>query len=225
MGGGYQDFVIKDGQLIGDFTGLYAKFEDPWHQSRSDHLHSTRRSIAVDFCHRLRNTHGDSQVSRVLEYGCGFGHITDALREQGFSSVGVDVAEEAIRKARVRHPSSVFLCRTFEDPSLFDDLDPDVIVMAEITWYVLDHLPAFLGRLRQHAKCRDRPTYLIHLLATYPSGVQQYGKDYFTDLNGILEYFDLDYVESGTVTVHSDSGEVSIGTYFVANLKFPQRPS
>ena len=27
----YQDYVIKDGALVGDFDGLYRDFEDPWH--------------------------------------------------------------------------------------------------------------------------------------------------------------------------------------------------
>lgn len=181
-------------------------------------MNSTRRSIAVELCSRLRTTHGESQVSRVLEYGCGFGYLTDALRQRGFSAVGVDVSSEAVTKAREKNPSSVVLCRSFEDPRVLDDLDPDVIVMAEITWYVLDHLPAFLERLRRHASLRGRPTYLIHLLATYSPGVQQYGKNYFTDLTGILKYFDMNYVESGVITGYSDRREESIGTYFVANL-------
>ena len=34
----YQDFVIRDGKLVGDFEGLYKNFEDPWHQSHNDQL-------------------------------------------------------------------------------------------------------------------------------------------------------------------------------------------
>jgi hypothetical protein len=30
-------------------------------------------------------------------------------------------------------------------------------------------------------------------------GVQQYGKEYFSDLKGILQYFSLDYEEYGQV--------------------------
>jgi hypothetical protein len=64
--GGYQDFVIKDGQLVGDFDGLYREFDDPWHQSREDHVSDTRRAIAIDYCSRLRTRHGDQKLNRVL---------------------------------------------------------------------------------------------------------------------------------------------------------------
>ena len=30
-GGGYQDYVIKNGELVGDFNGMYREFDDPWH--------------------------------------------------------------------------------------------------------------------------------------------------------------------------------------------------
>jgi len=114
--GRYQDYVIKDGRLVGDFESLYDKFEDPWHQSRVDHLHDSRRSIALAQCIHLRGTNPMDQVNRVVEIGCGFGHLTDSLRQQGFSAVGIDVAETAVAKARERNPSSVFLAASIDSP-------------------------------------------------------------------------------------------------------------
>ena len=64
--GGYQDYVIKNGELVGDFDGLYREFVDAWHQSREDHVADTRRTIAIDYCSRLRSAHGDQQVSLSL---------------------------------------------------------------------------------------------------------------------------------------------------------------
>ena len=29
----YQDYVIKDGKLVGQFEEMYQNFEDPWEQS------------------------------------------------------------------------------------------------------------------------------------------------------------------------------------------------
>ena len=31
--GCYQDYVIKDGRLIGEFEGMYQDFDDPWEQT------------------------------------------------------------------------------------------------------------------------------------------------------------------------------------------------
>jgi len=214
----YQDFVIKDGKFVGDFDGMYQNFDEPWHQSPDDYVNGTHRSIAIDYCDRIRAEHPEVQLSRVVEYGCGFGYLTDALRQRGFSAVGVDVSDEAVSRARIKNPSSIYLKRSFDDPDLLRELDPDIIVMAEITWYVLDHLADFLNRLREHAAGRERPTYLIHLLTTYAPGVQRYGTDFFTDLDGILAYFDLDYLESGSVAATRSGNPLSHGTYFVGRV-------
>lgn len=214
----YQDYVIKDGQLVADFNGLYRDFEDPWHQSRSDHLHDTRRQVAISWCERLRSIEGSEKVSRVVEVGCGFGFMTNRLREMGFASVGVDIAENAIDLARSKNPASTFMVYGIENEGLLRDLDPDIVVMAEVTWYVLDHLAGFTARLRDFASQRERPTYLIHLLTTYAPGVQKYGREFFTDLDGILNFFELEYLEAGFVRTPRGDDPLSQGTYFVARV-------
>ena len=39
--------------------------------------------------------------------------------------------------------------------------------------------------------------YLIHTLTIYYSGKQKYGKNYFTNLKGILKFYNLKYIEYG----------------------------
>jgi SAM-dependent methyltransferase len=211
----YQDFVIKDGILVGDFEGLYKNFEDPWHQSRDDHLHDSRRKLAISWCNRLRNVWGST---RVVELGCGFGHLTQVLRDQNFASLGIDVSETAIAKARVANPSSVFLQCAFKDFQLLEKFDPDIFLMAEITWYVLDDLDEFITNIKRYKAKRNRPTFLIHLLATYALGVQKYGADKFTNLDEILSYFNFEYLESGFIKTPRTDDLQSQGTYFIAKI-------
>ena len=87
---------------------------------------------------------------------------------------------------------------------------PDIVVMPEITWYVLDQLDDFLSFLRSEMSGK----YLIHTLATYPAGKQDYGKDKFTNLSEILEYFKLEYIEWGELY----RSESSCHTYFLAKI-------
>ena len=211
----YQDFVIKDGELVGDFEGLYQNFEDPWRQSDADHRGDTRRQIALMWMNRLRASFG---VNRVIEIGCGFGHLTDQLRRAGFSAVGADISKTAIDKARELNAASVFIQAAISDFVALSAFSPDVFLMAEITWYVLDELDVFLSNCRKYASDRQRPTYLIHLLTTYATGVQQYGREKFTNLDEIVKYFGLETLESGFVKTPRESDPDSQGTYFIAKF-------
>ena len=46
--------------------------------------------------------------AKVLDVGCGSGWFSEALAGAGFATVGVDVADEAIRRARARCPELEF---------------------------------------------------------------------------------------------------------------------
>ena len=211
----YQDYVIKNGKLIGDFEGLYKAFDDPWHQSKEDQVSDSRRILAVAWCNQLRKKFG---CCRVAELGCGYGYLTAQLLQQGFSSVGVDISETAIKKARDLNPSSTFVTAGLNDFATISQFDPDIFLMAEITWYVLDDLDKFIKNIQDYALLRDRPTFLIHLLTTYAPGVQKYGSDKFTNLDEIKNYFNLTYIEAGYVQTPREDDPHSQGTYFVARI-------
>ncbi len=212
-----QDYVFKDGRFIGDFEGLYRHHADPWHQSQDEQVQDTRRTIVRQWCTRLRDRH-PGLVNRVVEMGCGYGQLTAALARDQFSAIGVDVSSEAIRKARDRNDTGVFLVHDIRSAQMLHDLDPDVLIMAEVTWYVLDHLEDVKERLRSFAKARSRPTFLIHLLTTYAPGIQKYGLDYFSDLDSILNWWGLDYLEAGFILSPRTEDPLAQGTYFVAQL-------
>ena len=211
----YQDFVIKDGQLVGDWEGLYKNFEDPWHQSRDDVLLDSRRIIAVNWCNRLRNEYN---ANKVIELGCGFGHLTETLRSQSFAAVGVDISKTAIDKARNIHPRSVFVECSLSDFEIVKKFDADIYLMSEITWYVLDDLDDFLINLKKQSAARSRPIFLIHLLTTYAKGLQKYGVDKFTNLDEMLSYFKIECVESGYIRTPREDDASAQGTYFIGKI-------
>jgi SAM-dependent methyltransferase len=71
---------------------------------------------------------------RVLDVGCGFGFLVEALRERGVEASGIDVSEYAISNV---HESVKPYCRV---ASIADGLDEqyDLIVTVE----VFEHIPA-----------------------------------------------------------------------------------
>jgi SAM-dependent methyltransferase len=211
----YQDYVISNGKLVGDFEGMYENFDDPWHQSAQDHIFDSRRQIAINYCNRIRSKYG---VLKVVELGCGFGHLTESLRKNGFDALGTDISKTAIKKASNLYPESRFKQLSFNDFDNFFSLKPSILIMAEITWYILDDLDQFLVRLNEYAKQSQEPVFLIHLLATYEPGVQKYGADKFTNLEEIIKYFNLEYLEYGFVKTVTSFDDKSQGTYFVAKV-------
>jgi SAM-dependent methyltransferase len=187
----YQDYVIRDGRLVGEFEEMYRDFADPWHASTSEEFASDK-AVGINLLARLR---ARGAVAKVVELGCGLGHYSARIAGLGLAVTGVDVSATAIEKARQRHPGPEFVVGGIDDYDLLRQRRPDVIVMAEITWYVLKQLRGFLEFLRTELP----ETHMLHLLSTYPPGVQKYGADYFTDLPGIKRYFGMKYLESGEV--------------------------
>jgi SAM-dependent methyltransferase len=187
----YQDYVIRDGRLVGEFEQMYQDFADPWNATTAEEF-ASEKAVGINLLARLR---ARGQIRTVMELGCGLGHYSARIAALGLEVTGVDISATAVAKAQERHAGPEFVVGGLDDFGLLRQRRPDVIVMAEITWYVLNQLRGFLDFLRTELP----QTYVLHLLSTYPPGVQKYGSDFFTDLPGIQRYFGMKYLESGEV--------------------------
>ena len=191
----YQDYVIRDGNLVGEFEEMYRDFDDPWGQT-------TNESAALDkfIGLALLKKHGHR---RPLEYGCGLGHYTNLLYRELGAGAGLDISETAIAKARRLYPSPTFYVGDILLLEPLAEFKPDVLIFSQITWYVLDKLAKFKALL-----ATSRGGCFLHLLEVYPEGRQAYGRDYFVDLKGILNYWSevIDIQEWGEVCRREDEG-------------------
>jgi predicted TPR repeat methyltransferase len=199
----YQDYVIKDGQLVGEFEEMYRDYDDPWEQSERER-YASEKAVATNLIEAFKRCN-------VIEFGCGFGQLTERIRKICPKTTGVDISKTAIKKAQKRYPDGDFLVGKFGDLDLLRTIKPDCIVMAEITWYILDDLDKFLDFL----KTEMPNTLLIHLLMTYRKGEQKYGADKFTSLSEIKDYFGMNYIESGVIESPSMNGGAR--TYFAGS--------
>lgn len=202
-----QDYVIKNGALVGEFEEMYRDHEDPWEQS-------TREAFATEKAMVL-NVMEAMQPKTVLELGCGLGHFTARIKARGIPRVvGVDISKTAIEKARRLHPDCEFMEGDILDFQTYERYRPDIIVMGEISWYVLEKL----NRFKQFLREKMPSTYVVHLLTTYSPGKQEYGKNHFTNLEEILKFFEMNYVEYGEVRkpfLHDDCRR----TYFLGRYE------
>ena len=172
---------------------MYRDHPDPWAQSTRE-TYASEKAVALNLIKRLRD---ECSCRRIVEIGCGFGDFTSRIANLGGLAVtGIDISETAVKTAVARHPGVEFATLDVGDHAAIGALAPDVIVMAEVTWYVLEKLYDFVNFLRHELS----HAYLIHLLSVDEPGVQKYGREFFTDLEGIKRYFGMNYLESGSVS-------------------------
>ena len=67
----YQDYVIKDGNIIGEFEQMYQDFDDPWEQGAKEEW-ASEKIVALKMIEKLK-------PKKVIELGCGHGHFTNRI--------------------------------------------------------------------------------------------------------------------------------------------------
>jgi 2-polyprenyl-6-hydroxyphenyl methylase / 3-demethylubiquinone-9 3-methyltransferase len=85
---------------------------------------------------------------RVLDVGCGEARFTAELAGAGAQVVGVDVAEEPLRRARARHPQLDLRLIAGEGPWELADAGFDVVWAGEVIEHVAD-TAAWLSEIRR----------------------------------------------------------------------------
>ena len=197
----YQDYVIKNGKFIGEFEEMYRDFDDPWNQKKIE-IHKEEKKICLEF---IKN----SNFKKIIEFGCGLGSFTNQISRYCNNLTGIDISETAIKKAKKSYPHIKFRIGRFPDLEFLKDFNPDCILMPEITWYVLEELDQLISFLKKQMP----QTFLVHTLMVYKKETQNYGKSSFTNLEEILSYFDMNYVDYGKF--ESEDNDGSGRTFFI----------
>jgi 2-polyprenyl-3-methyl-5-hydroxy-6-metoxy-1,4-benzoquinol methylase len=103
----------------------------------------------TDFAMRRRFLLGHVAAgARVLDVGCGEGRFTAALARMGARVVGIDVAEEPLRRARARHPELDLRLARADGPWELADAEFDVVWAGEVIEHVAD-TAAWLSEVRR----------------------------------------------------------------------------
>jgi SAM-dependent methyltransferase len=103
-----------------------------------------------------------SSTDSVLDLGCGTGDLTAEIARSGAATVGVEVAEAAVQRARARHPELDFQLAPIEGPLPFDDNAFAVVFASEVIEHVAD-TARWLSEVRRVLAPRGR------LLLTTPN--------------------------------------------------------
>jgi 2-polyprenyl-3-methyl-5-hydroxy-6-metoxy-1,4-benzoquinol methylase len=91
---------------------------------------------------------GLSSGERLLDLGCGEGHFGAAAAEAGAEVLAVDVAEEALRRARALHPGLAVRLIDGEGNWELEDAGFDVVWAGEVIEHLAD-TASWLSELRR----------------------------------------------------------------------------
>jgi len=181
----YHGYVLQGDRFVGDFERMYRDCSDPWQQ---DAVAPLSEEVALSLL-------GRQPHRSVLDLGCGKGRFTQRLKEAAGAPVtALDISPTAVQAAASRYPGIRFL--TAEIPPLpFADGEFDLVVAAELLWYVLPKLEELFSEVRRVLSHSGR--FLI-LQTFYQPGRQQYGREVMSspaDLLRMLPFELLHQVE------------------------------
>jgi 2-polyprenyl-6-hydroxyphenyl methylase/3-demethylubiquinone-9 3-methyltransferase len=109
---------------------------------------SLRREFMLDGLAAAAAHAGAAQPLRVLDVGCGEAQLTAAAVRAGYAAVGVDVAEEPLRRARERDPELDLRLVDADGEWPLQDASFDAVWAGETIEHVAD-TAAWLSQLRR----------------------------------------------------------------------------
>jgi SAM-dependent methyltransferase len=103
------DFIIKEGQFVRDFEGMYQEIEDPWEQNELAEFHLFNSHALFHLSKIFPSIKEFEGEGSVLDAGCGFGNHAGILSSiVDGTYVGVDVSETAIGKAKLKNKGELY---------------------------------------------------------------------------------------------------------------------
>jgi SAM-dependent methyltransferase len=168
----------KTGKFRGEFEAMYRDIEDPWGCFKG--AESLNNKL---FCQMLFH---ERRFSSTLDLGCGLGGLADVIRRiNGGRVVGCDISTTAVEKACQLFPEIGFVCLNVLEDDVIKLGRFDLIIMAELLWYILDDLDGVLNKVCELMN----PGSLLGIHQYFPDK-QNFGADIINGLEGFDAYID-----------------------------------
>jgi phytanoyl-CoA hydroxylase len=214
----YRDSVLKQQLLKNGITqslmennisceNVYKFIDDPWNQKSKQNIEKFELiAYFVSYLNTFKN------CSNLLELGSGLGQISNYINNKNLNIniTGSDISETCVKKAIKNYPKIDFLqiniCNK-KDREIIVEKNPDILLLSDITWYILNDLDEIKFFLKTNCKGK----FIIHFLNIYDN--QKYGLDKFKNHDEILKYFQFDYIYEGILYIGN-----SKLSYFLAKI-------
>ncbi len=74
----------------------------------------------------------------VLDFGCGYGELSQVFHQSGFEVTGMDMDDERINEAKIKYPDVNFMSFCYQDSLPFPSDSFDIIFSSSVLQYI-DH--------------------------------------------------------------------------------------
>lgn len=188
MNNDYHEYVIKDGEFVGEFETMYQECSDPWPESYSDMEKNPMVFSSIEYIKKM-------QIQKILSVGGGRGKYLSYLKSKlpkcDFTSIELsktacDISRECYPNIEVVHGDALGVLESHV-------LEFDLIHFREIYWYILPDIQRINEIL--HAQHKDK--YIIVELSFYRD--QKYGNDYFDGVRDFLNKYPFKVDECGFI--------------------------
>lgn len=172
----YQDYVIRDGQYIGQFEDMYQNAaEIPWHQDETVNAIFSDLTVAI-----LKRR----SISSLLDVGCGMGYMVARLKNEipGLTRVvELDISPTATAKAAALFPDIEFRAGTLDSDTGGGETF-DVVFSKDVIWYVLDDFKGYV------AKSADRSRRWVYINQPFPERKPFLSMEILPDAQALLNF-------------------------------------
>lgn len=124
------------------FDAFYARHDDPW-GFESRWYERRKRDLLLATLPEPRSRH-------ILELGCATGSLTALLAGRADRVTAVDVARDALTRARERVSAETVTFLRMDTPEEWPDIEADLVVLSELAYYwTPEELGVALTRIRR----------------------------------------------------------------------------
>lgn len=196
----YHDFVIKNGEFVGDFEEMYVQCEDPWPESIDEIKRSPFSKMTIDFIK-------ENRVKKVLSVGGGKGKYLSYLQENtpGCEMTMIEISKSACDICRKTYPNINVIEGDCIEKLKEVNFDVDLIIFREILWYVLPDLEKIYQSLRE----KFLGAFVIIELSFYKE--QKYGNEYMNGINDFLKKYPFKLID---LLLRNDALSLNFGYLF-----------
>lgn len=185
---------------------IYTEYDDPWNQT--DNLFNLEKSNMV--CFLIEYCVKNLGIKKCCDLGCGLGYLTNKINNiKDCSCIGFDISKTCIEKAKKKFGDFFYnlsISDIYKNEN-FNNFNFDLVLMLDLTWYILDEIENF----KQYLKKNFKDKFIIHVLSIPEN--QKYGNKYFKNLEDLLTFFSFEYIYSGHI--YNKNGKY---TYFLARI-------